>query len=511
MQGLRPAAFAFPKLGAFAALLALACALSVAVLAVMPATAHAAPSDRGYTWPFKIDGYLSQDFKGSAHGGTDLGAPMGTNVYACADGIVKYVQKWDGHSTYDMQSYGNLVIIYHPGARTATYYAHLQSFNVKKGQMVRQGTKIGKVGSTGNSTGPHLHIEFRTNALPGLGTYGYVDGTRQNPMWYMDSAHKFGGKVKTSLSNGTYIIHASGKTSYVLGIRGGSRASGANCELAAANVGKALQFKLRKNSDRSYTIINARSGMALDLERTATASGVNVCQRPVSNADSQHWFIEKAGGSAVYLRNKYSRKYLDVYGATYAKGSNIWQYTCNASKAQKFYLSAYAAKGKRSKAIATGSYTLRAARAGSYVVATSTGTMRAGSNVKLYKSGERASQVFYIQKTASGFYKIYDSPAKRTALAVKGAKLKSLANVQMSKVGSSRAQLWILRSFGGGVYGFQNLKSGYYLDIYGCQFESGTNISQYIGNGSVAQKFKLKMIAAPAAQSVSAPLAAASR
>ena len=160
MQGLRPAAFAFPKLGVFAALLALACALSVAVLAAMPATAHAAPSDRGYTWPFKIDGYLSQDFKGSAHGGTDLGAPMGTNVYACADGIVKYVQKWDGHSTYDMQSYGNLVIIYHPGARTATYYAHLQSFNVKNGQMVRQGTKIGKVGSTGNSTGPHCHIEL---------------------------------------------------------------------------------------------------------------------------------------------------------------------------------------------------------------------------------------------------------------------------------------------------------------------------------------------------------------
>lgn len=87
----------------------------------------------------------------------DIGAPTGTPIWAMADGkviVTKPVTAWNG-------GYGGLVIIEHDNG-TQTLYAHLSSISVKMGQMVSQGEIIGGVGSTGRSTGPHLHVEIRT-------------------------------------------------------------------------------------------------------------------------------------------------------------------------------------------------------------------------------------------------------------------------------------------------------------------------------------------------------------
>jgi murein DD-endopeptidase MepM/ murein hydrolase activator NlpD len=86
------------------------------------------------------------------HSGTDLGAPMGTPVVASAPGEVE-TANWLG-------GYGLTVIINHPSAQQ-TLYGHLSELFVQPGQRVEQGTVIGRVGSTGNSTGPHLHFEVR--------------------------------------------------------------------------------------------------------------------------------------------------------------------------------------------------------------------------------------------------------------------------------------------------------------------------------------------------------------
>ena len=90
------------------------------------------------------------------HQGVDFAAPTGTPIYAVANGrIVHYGQ---------MSGYGNLVIIEHPG-NYKTYYAHLSAFNreLEEGSEVRRGLEIGYVGTTGHSTGPHLHFELRKN------------------------------------------------------------------------------------------------------------------------------------------------------------------------------------------------------------------------------------------------------------------------------------------------------------------------------------------------------------
>jgi len=98
-----------------------------------------------------------ENVRSGAHTGLDIGAASGSNIYAVADGVVKYAGS--------MGSYGNLVIVSH-GNGVETYYAHCSRILVSVGQQVSSGDNIALVGSTGNSTGPHLHLEVRINDSP---------------------------------------------------------------------------------------------------------------------------------------------------------------------------------------------------------------------------------------------------------------------------------------------------------------------------------------------------------
>ena len=100
------------------------------------------------------------------HTGIDIGCPFGTPIGAADAGVVSYVNfGWGG-------GYGNFVLITH-GNGFATLYAHLSSISVAAGQPVSRGQVIGAEGSTGYSTGPHLHFEIRLN------------GAYQNPLSYL--------------------------------------------------------------------------------------------------------------------------------------------------------------------------------------------------------------------------------------------------------------------------------------------------------------------------------------
>ncbi len=102
--------------------------------------------------------------KRSIHWGTDFRAKRGTPVYASLSGKVVLARK--------LYFTGNTVVIDH-GLGIHTLYAHLSKITVREGQIVRAGQVIGKVGSTGRSTGPHLHFGF------------YVEGERADPMIVM--------------------------------------------------------------------------------------------------------------------------------------------------------------------------------------------------------------------------------------------------------------------------------------------------------------------------------------
>lgn len=110
-----------------------------------------------YRWPV-AGGRKTQGLHG--HNAIDIGAPVGTPVYAAADGrvILARYSGWNG-------GYGNYFIIAHPNG-TQTLYSHCTKIYVSVGQRVEKGEVVGTIGSTGRSTGPHLHFEVRGAANP---------------------------------------------------------------------------------------------------------------------------------------------------------------------------------------------------------------------------------------------------------------------------------------------------------------------------------------------------------
>ncbi len=112
------------------------------------------PPAKGFAWPAK--GVFTSGFGprwGRMHKGIDIAAPTGTPIHAAADGVVV-------SAGWNRGGYGKLVDIRHPDG-TLTRYAHNSKIMVRKGQQVQQGQRISLMGSTGFSTGPHLHFEIR--------------------------------------------------------------------------------------------------------------------------------------------------------------------------------------------------------------------------------------------------------------------------------------------------------------------------------------------------------------
>src|SRR5690606_9581945 len=97
--------------------------------------------------------------------GVDIAAPTGTPVLATTEGVVTA-------AGYDRGGYGRYVEVRHPNG-LRSFYAHMSALEVQVGQAVAGGPAIGKVGSTGSSTGPHLHFEIRRG------------GARLNPANYL--------------------------------------------------------------------------------------------------------------------------------------------------------------------------------------------------------------------------------------------------------------------------------------------------------------------------------------
>ncbi|MFA5211575.1 MAG: peptidoglycan DD-metalloendopeptidase family protein [Patescibacteria group bacterium] len=132
-------------------------------VAAAPASANV-PAGTGYLWPTSAT-IITQYF-GLLHGGLDIAGPIGTPLYASKSGKVLVAKcGWNyGYGCYVHLDHGNGV---------QTIYAHASALYVSAGDYVSQGQTVAAMGSTGNSTGPHIHFEIRVN------------GVRQNPLAYI--------------------------------------------------------------------------------------------------------------------------------------------------------------------------------------------------------------------------------------------------------------------------------------------------------------------------------------
>ena len=139
-------------------------AIAAQIRAHQTASGGDGTSSSGLIWP--VNGPITSGFGwrwGRMHEGIDIGVPCGTPIHAAASGTVIYSGWMDG--------YGNFVVIDH-GNGLATAYGHQSAIYVSGGS-VSQGQTIGAVGSTGNSTGCHLHFEVRVNGSP-VDPLGYL-------------------------------------------------------------------------------------------------------------------------------------------------------------------------------------------------------------------------------------------------------------------------------------------------------------------------------------------------
>ena len=147
------------------ALQAASAALTERIRAAQGQSSSTTPSSAGLIWP--VSGPVTSPFGwrwGRLHEGIDIGVSYGTPIHAAASGTVIYCG-WES-------GYGNLTVLDH-GGNLATAYGHQSSIAVGCGQHVAQGDVIGYVGSTGHSTGPHLHFEVRVNGSP-VDPMGYL-------------------------------------------------------------------------------------------------------------------------------------------------------------------------------------------------------------------------------------------------------------------------------------------------------------------------------------------------
>ncbi len=127
-------------------------------LASRPSINPISPADR--FWMTSSYGYRIDPFNGrrAPHHGIDLAGPIGLDIHTTGDGIVKKAQ-------VSRSGYGKEVVVDH-GFGYTTRYAHLQEIMVKPGQKIKRGELIGTMGSSGRSTGPHLHYEVCKNGQP---------------------------------------------------------------------------------------------------------------------------------------------------------------------------------------------------------------------------------------------------------------------------------------------------------------------------------------------------------
>jgi murein DD-endopeptidase MepM/ murein hydrolase activator NlpD len=123
----------------------------------------------GYIWP--ANGLLSSGYGwrwGRMHNGIDIAGPVGTPIFAAASGVVTY-------AGWNSGGYGNLVEIEHPDG-SFTIYAHNHRILVQEGQEVDQGEQVAEMGSTGFSTGPHLHFEIHPSGEGAVNPIAYLPG-----------------------------------------------------------------------------------------------------------------------------------------------------------------------------------------------------------------------------------------------------------------------------------------------------------------------------------------------
>ncbi len=282
-----------------------------------------------YLWPVPGVKYISC-YYGNGHAGIDIAANGNHEIVAAREGTVIAAASTSCTHINNAPNaccnwgMGNYVQIKHSDGSYATYM-HMKygSVTVSKGQYVSRGTKIGMMGSSGNSTGQHLHFQVG---------YSSSNTINVNPdslgYDYSNSSDPLGNPV--NLGDNFYAIIVN-----VAAWKHLHYEENGNVDLRAAQDNTRQIWKFERQSDLSYKIRSTYDGKLLDVDGAGTSKGANVQAYIDHNHDAQKWFFYGSSGH-YYIRAKHSNLVLDLSDNNQDDGTNIQMWDYNGSNAQIF-------------------------------------------------------------------------------------------------------------------------------------------------------------------------------
>ena len=500
-----------------------------------------------YTWPLKTSINISREFTGSnyktQHTGCDFSCSLGNDVYAIADGTVVTATDYGctgSHyggtpacskgsscpaakaSSDGKGSYANRICIDH-GNGVYSFYAHLSTgtFKVKSGDRVRQGQLIAKTGTSGKSTGPHLHFEIRV----GGNSTNYAKNprnylTKVNPVpntvtttpsiWKNSDSYTVGNSATltwNSVDNATgywlsvwykgeqiVTTQVSGSSEYTLNNLGeGEYTAYITAYNDSSSKQGSVTFRVNYVSGEQ-TIPNGRYQIcsALDNSSVISISGAstddeaNVLLYPNERHDNQYFDFEYLGNGYYKITAKHSGKVLDVYWEKMEVGANVQQYYWNNGDNQQWVVKdagdGYFYIISKSNSLYMDVY--GGVASNDVNIDTYTGHGGTSEKWKLIPAGE--------QSVADGKYQICTVLDDSSVISISEASKDACANALLYANENHKNQVFNFEYQGDGYYKIIARHSGMALDVYNSEQSSGANVEQYPWKNSDNQKWVVK-------------------
>ena len=457
---------------------------------------NASSQSNNWSWPTYVHS-IKSDWpnysSGSYHAGTDFPVPLNTPVYSTCDGEVVAV-------TSLTTSYGKHIKIRATVNGSTVYirYCHLNSFAVNVGDKVTSGQLIAYSGSTGNSTGPHLHYEVRNSN----DRYGSSSNPNLNPRDYLPgTSYLFTSDKSTdvpsitipsgsqTVSDGEYHIVSALDNNMGLDVEAASSDLCANIQLYNNVLDDSQVFVVNYLGDGYYKITNKHSGKSLDVANGGMKSGTNVWQCDYTGDNAQKWIIKESGdGKYFNIVSAKNGLYLDVDGGIAENCRNIRTYSYNNTNAQKWKFVAFG--NSIGRTLSNGDYHIVTVLDESKGLDVYGGYKENGTNVDIYSNLQDESQVFTVTYKGNGYYSIINKYSNKS-LDCQNGNTVSGTNVQTYEYDNVDQKQWIIKESGDGQsFNIISKNSGLYLDVKSGDSANYSNVQVHIGNNTNAQKWK---------------------
>lgn len=282
------------------------------------------------------------------------------------------------------------------------------------------------------------------------------------------------------ISDGVYTFASALGNKLVLDIADGAFGNGGNVQVYASNGSMAQKFEVTHVGYGLYTIQAANSGKYLDAAGGGTTYGTNVQQYSYNGSRAQLWYFVKTGDGYT-LCNAKSCLALDVQDGKAANKTNVQLYLANKTPAQIFSVNEVGL-------LADGTYMLTSALNAGQVLTISGRSTNSGANVQVGRMSRSDADLWVFTYLGKSTYRIINKNSGK-ALDVSNGSLANGGNIQQYVSNGTDAQKWILGISNTGALTMRNVKSGKYVDLANGKSSSGTNVQQYVGNDTAAQSF----------------------